>query len=112
MPEDVRSAATRVIEEMQRTARLNPGSMLGAVIGVWADDLLTVVADLSQQIAQQETELATLRHQRDRNVALSLELGQILGPNADGQDLREVARELVAARATLAQQAREQKESG
>lgn len=46
-----------------------------------------------------EAEIAALYAYRDRNIALGLELGQILGPEYDGTDLRTVAKEFVAMKA-------------
>lgn len=41
-------------------------------------------------------ELKRLQAQRDRNAAVCLRVGQILGPNYDGVSFEEIARELVA----------------
>lgn len=51
-----------------------------------------------------EEELAQLRAYRDSNLQLGLDIGQILGSEYDGVDLREVARELIATKALLKHQ--------
>lgn len=48
-----------------------------------------------------EQELTELRAYRDRNIVLGLEIGQILGAEYDGMDLRKVARRVIAAEARL-----------
>lgn len=49
-------------------------------------------------------ELQQLRAYRARNVQLGLELGQILGPDYDGTDLRAIARELADLKRQIDQQ--------
>jgi hypothetical protein len=62
------------------------------------EGLPSIADDVSKHCREMEEELAQLRAYRDRNVQLSLDLGQMLGPEYDGVNLRDVVAKLMKER--------------